>query len=135
MMSPLLLRPARDTDARAVVDLLAEAHLNAAFDPREFRVAEEDGRVVACARLRDLGGAHELASVAVAPARRRLGVGERLVRETLRDARGPVFALALAPAFFERLGFRGLADVPEALRERAARECAKTTFVPMELRA
>ena len=124
-MLSVLLRAARASDAAQVVELERAAGVEVAFDPAEFRVAESDGRVVACARLRRFpDGTQEIASVAVDPALRGQGVGARLVRETLADADGPVHALALAPGFFLRLGFRPSADVPEALRGKLEGECA-----------
>lgn len=128
----ILLRPATDRDAREIVELLANAGLDAAFDPREFVVAQESEHVVAAARLRALpDGAHELASVVVAPHLRRTGVGARIVREALDRATGAVFALAVAPEFFEKLGFARLDDVPAVLAERATTTCAGTSFTPM----
>ena len=129
---PLHVRPARDADAPAVVRLLEGAGLDAAFEPREFVVAESAGRVVASARLRPLAdGTRELASVAVAKELRGQGVGARVVQAALAPATGTVFALALAPGFFERLGFQRLPETPEALRDKADGTCASSGFAPM----
>ena len=123
--SPVLVRPARASDAAQVVALEQAAGVEVAFDPAEFHVAESDGRVVACARLRRFpDGTLEIASVAVDSALRGQGVGARLVQRTLEDADGPVHALALAPGFFLRLGFRAVPDVPAALREKLETTCA-----------
>lgn len=129
----ILVRPARATDALAVVDLLrGEEDLEVAFEPAEFFVAEESGVVVACARLKPLpDGADELASVVVQRELRGRGVGERVVRAALARARGPVHALALAPGFFGKLGFARVAETPPALKEKAEGHCASTGFVPM----
>src|ERR1051325_2902404 len=131
--SPLFVRKARDTDAKAVVALLSlDHHLEVAFDPREFSVAEAEGRVVACARVKPLGpGEAELASVVVDPAFRGQGHGARLVEAALREAPAPVYALALAPGFFHAQGFRPLAAVPPPLVGKATSVCASSGFVPM----
>lgn len=132
MLASLTIRPARDADARAVVALLDSAKLESAFDPREFVVAEENGTLVACARLRTFPtGAHELASVAVAPDRRGEGIGERVVRDALARATDAVYALALAPGFFEKQGFTRLLVLPAELKEKAEGICASTGSVPM----
>lgn len=126
------VRRAKDADAASVVALLQEAGLEVAFDPREFVVAVEGGRLVGCARLKALpDGSRELASVAVAADRRGERIGEALTREALRDASGDVYALALQPGFFERQGFRRLAEVPAPLREKASTVCASSGFVSM----
>jgi argininosuccinate lyase/amino-acid N-acetyltransferase len=77
---------------------------------REFHVAEEDGAIVACVALRvlwdDLG---EVRSLAVRPDFHGRGLGGRLVRAVLDDARTlhlpRVIALTRELAFFERCGF------------------------------
>jgi SAM-dependent methyltransferase/N-acetylglutamate synthase-like GNAT family acetyltransferase len=128
----LHVRAARDADARAVVTLLEDEGLEIAFDPREFLVAEIDGAVIACARLRTFpSGAHELASVAVAPARRGAGIGARVVRDALGRAVGAVYALALAPSFFEKVGFSQLLVMPQELEQKAREVCASTGAMPM----
>lgn len=128
----LRLRPARAEDRKDVVALLEAEELEAHFEPNEFHVAEIDGRVVACARLKPLpDGSHELASVAVRETVRGTGVGARLVGAVLAAAPRDVHALALAPGFFERQGFRARDDVPALLREKADGLCASSGFVPM----
>lgn len=120
-----LVRPATAADAAAVVDLERASGVEVAFDPAEFHVAEQDGRVVGCARLRLLAdGTTELASVAVEAHLRGLGVGARLVQDVLATAVGPIHALALAPGFFRKLGFRTATEVPDALRGKLEGECA-----------
>ncbi len=78
---------------------------------REFVVAELDGQVVGCAALSIFwGDLAEVRSLAVSNAYRGRGIGSRLVRHVLRDARAlgipRVFALTYEVAFFERLGFQ-----------------------------
>ena len=131
----LHVRNARDTDAKAVVALLAtEHHLEVAFEPREFVVAELDGTIVGCGRLKRLApDAFEIASVVVEPSARRHGVGAALVQRLLSRERGTVYALALAPEFFRAQGFRTIPNVPDLLVGKATSVCASSGFVPMAL--
>lgn len=132
MLTPALVRPARPADREAVVALLRAEKLEAAFVPDEFLVAEVDGRIVACGRLKPLSdGSNEIASVAVARDLRGEGLGATLVRRLLARARGPVHALALAPGFFARLGFSAVERAPEPLREKAEGICSSSGFLPM----
>lgn len=132
MMRIPVLRRARATDEREVTRLLEAAHLDAEFVADEAFVVEQGGRVVATARLRPvMGGAYELASVAVSEDLRKSGLGSAVVREALAQVAEPVFALALAPGFFERHGFRRLAETPPELKDKAEGICASTGFVPM----
>lgn len=125
-------RIGRASDEAAVVALLESEELEPDFVAAEFFVLEEAGAVVACARLKPLGDAsHELASVAVRADRRGAGFGRRVVLAALERAPGVVHALALEPAFFERLGFRRVESPPAPLLEKAAGLCAGSGFVPM----
>lgn len=136
--APIGIRRARDTDAQAVIDLLLLEHdLEVAFDPTQFWVAElpgQQGRIVACARLKPLvPDAWEIASVVVHPDQRGQHLGQALARHVLDEASGTVYALALAPGFFARLGFRPLDAVPDPLGGKATSICASSAFVPMAL--
>ena len=106
-----VIRAATEADAKAIHDLVHDAHLNPRdLDWRRFLVADEGGTVVACAQVRVHGsGTRELASVAVLPDRQARGIGRALVEATI--AREPVRPLHLfcesrTVAFWERFAFR-----------------------------
>jgi amino-acid N-acetyltransferase len=96
-----------------------------------FQVAEMDGEVVGCCALEivwsDLA---EIKSLAVAPAKKGMGVGRALVVKTLDEARrlgvAKVFALTLEPEFFVKAGFKVLekGDLPMKVWSDCAR-CPK----------
>ena len=100
---------------------------------RDFEVADEKHRVVGCGALAiqwdDLA---EIKSLAVAVACHGRGIGRRLVRACLADARrlgiGRVFALTIVPSFFEGLGFR---RVPrESLPHKIWADCVRCPKFP-----
>ncbi len=77
---------------------------------RDFFVAREGDRVIACAALHVMwSDLAEIKSVAVAEDSQRKGIGARLVKACLKEARGlgipTVFCLTYQPAFFEGQGF------------------------------
>jgi amino-acid N-acetyltransferase len=78
---------------------------------RDFVVAVDDGEIVGCGALH-FYTTHvaELRSLAVAPDRTRSGLGARIAREILEQAReagvDAVFAFTYVPRFFERIGFK-----------------------------
>lgn len=89
---------------------LVEA-LRASGDAAISLVAEEDGRIVGqvlFSKLRAPDNCLALAPVSVAPDRRNRGIGSRLVRAGLAQAKGEgwqaVFVLG-APNYYERFGF------------------------------
>ena len=77
---------------------------------RDFVVADVRGRIIGCGALTiEWDNLAEIKSVAVAGPYQRRGIGRRLVRACLAEARrlgiGKVFALTMRPVFFEHLGF------------------------------
>lgn len=135
----MTLRRARPDDESAVLALLAANEgLERAFDPSDFCVATEGNRVVACGRVkRHADRSLELASVATAKDRRGRGIAGQLVQALLSNHREPVYALALAPDFFARHGFRVVDKqaLPASIREKADGMCASQPFKSMVLRA
>ena len=118
--SAVVLRPAREEDIAAIVDLVngyAAQNLMLPRSPEEVRrtlpawlVAEADGRVVGCAALARLSPElAEIRSLAVAPEYKGRGIGGRLVQALVDIARRAgikqVAALTLQQGFFERQGF------------------------------
>jgi amino-acid N-acetyltransferase len=79
-------------------------------DIRDYFIIKDGERVIACAALHitwaDLA---EIRSVAVAEDFQRKGVGERLIKACLKDAKKlgipTVFCLTYKPGFFEKFGF------------------------------
>ncbi len=78
---------------------------------RDFYVAREDGKVVACVALHvswcDLA---EIKALAVDPEKQKSRIGSALVKACLREAKQlgmpTVFCLTYKPEFFEKLGFQ-----------------------------
>jgi amino-acid N-acetyltransferase len=77
---------------------------------RDFFVIREGERVIACSALHVMwSDIAEIKSVAVAGESQRKGLGQKLVKACLKEAKGlgipTVFCLTYQPAFFERQGF------------------------------
>ena len=95
---------------------------------QSFTVAELDGRVVGCCVLHivwsDLA---EIESLAVDQTSKGRGVGKKLVSEAVKHARQlgipRVFALTLAPEFFEKLDFKIIEK--DLLPMKVWSDCAK----------
>jgi amino-acid N-acetyltransferase len=131
----MLVRRARAGDEDAVVQILrSHPGLEVAFDVDEFWVADDAGFVVGCGRLRrHPDGSLELASVAVEAGVKRQGVGTQVVQAILPSVQKTVFALALAPGFFARFGFRETPReaLPRDVKAKADGLCASQAFVAM----
>lgn len=133
----VLTRAALPGDEAAVLALLrSHDGLEAEFAAAEFAVATQDRRVLACGRLKRHGdGALELASVATERDQQGQGLASVLVRRLLARAPAgePVYALALAPGFFARHGFREVPreSLPPSVRAKAEGMCASRPFVAM----
>jgi predicted acetyltransferase len=133
---PLHYRPARRTDIETLVDLSLRAYRVSSaearrdffgdhprFGLRDVRVGELDGEIVAALVLYPLHAwvrgeklpVTGIGSVAVSPEHRRRGVGEALVRASLREMRQRGDALSMLYAFrgdfYRRFGW-GLIETP-----------------------
>jgi amino-acid N-acetyltransferase len=130
-----VVRAARAADEADVLALLRSyAGLEVGFAAAEFAVAADARGLVACGRLRrHADGSLELASVATRADHQGRGLGGRIVARLLADVREPVYALALAPGFFERHGFREVArdGLPASVRAKAETLCASQPYVAM----
>ena len=93
----------------------------------EFIVAVLDGKVVGCACL-DIGDVVELRSIAVLPEYRNRGIGSRLVDSVLKRAAkltDTVYLRTTSPGFFEKKGFKRLADQEKKVLWEDCAQCDK----------
>ena len=92
----------------------------------EFSVAEEEGRLLGCGALKLYNQeVAEIRSLCVDERLKSKGIGREIADELLIEAEAfglkTVFALTVAPAFFEKLGFR---EVPrERFPTKVWRDC------------
>ncbi|MGI8696233.1 MAG: amino-acid N-acetyltransferase [Mycobacteriales bacterium] len=122
-----VLRRARTGDVRVIRELidtyapgrylLDKPTVTLYEDTPEFWVAEHDGEVVGCGALHVLWeDLAEMRTVAVRPDRRRLGVGQAVVRQLVAAARdigvARVFVLTFEVDFFARHGFTPIDGAP-----------------------
>lgn len=121
--SPLAIRPGRASDLAAVGALQAQAPEAAQWNPRdyldyEFLVAAQDGEVLGFVAFRrtapDEG---EILNLVVAAARRREGIGQRLLEAALAGMGGDVYlevraSNAAALELYEQFGFRKMSVRP-----------------------
>jgi amino-acid N-acetyltransferase len=100
---------------------------------RDFFVIRNGDRLIACAALHiNWSDLAEIKSVAVSEDCQREGVGSRLIKACLKEARGlglpTVFCLTYKPAFFEKLGFSQI-DKME-LPQKVWNECYRCPKFP-----
>jgi amino-acid N-acetyltransferase len=100
---------------------------------RDFFVIRDGDRAIACAALHiNWSDLAEIKSVAVSEDCQREGVGSRLIKACLKEARGlglpTVFCLTYKPAFFEKLGFSQI-DKME-LPQKVWNECYRCPKFP-----
>jgi amino-acid N-acetyltransferase len=137
------LRKARMTDIEPIYALITEGSKAGLMLPRsrsdlyeglrDFVVAEHGGKVVGCGALSiEWDNLAEVKSLVVATPCQHHGIGSRLVRACLAEARrlsiSKVFALTMAPKFFERQGFGHVTR--ESLPHKIWSDCIKCTKFP-----
>jgi amino-acid N-acetyltransferase len=137
------IRPASVADGQAIYELVNMYARQGVMLPlsqsavyqaiRDFVVAEGEGQVLGCGALqitwRDLG---EVRSLAVADGWQGQGIGRRVVRELLQEARAlglpRVFALTYQRSFFLRLGFQPVDK--ETLPQKIWADCVDCVKFP-----
>lgn len=112
-MSSFTVRPARETDATAIKDLIHSVGINPmSLDWRRFIVAVDvQDQVIATGQIKPHGrDIHELASIAVVPAHRGKGIARAIIEQLLKDSPRPLYITCrsrLEP-LYEKFGFRSI---------------------------
>lgn len=118
-MAKYILRPAQETDATAIKNLIHSVGINpTSLDWRRFVVAV-DGRerVIATGQIKPHGrDVHELASIAVDPAHRGEGLARAIIENLLLDSPRPLYLTCrsrLEP-MYGKFGFQSISypDMP-----------------------
>jgi amino-acid N-acetyltransferase len=115
------IRQAQHEDVDTIVRIIAHYASQGLMLPRShaalqealsnYLVADVDGQVIGCGGLDQYSNATaEIFGLATSPDKPVRGTGSAIVRALIDKARSEnishVFALTLAPAFFEKMGFR-----------------------------
>ena len=123
------VRPAEHTDVDTIVRMIAHYAGQGLMLPRSLNalnealpnyvVADHDGTVIGCGGLEQYSAnTAEIFGLATAPDKSIRGTGSAIVQALIEKARDEkishVFALTLAPAFFQKMGFRTVqhSDLP-----------------------
>ena len=117
------LRPATESDFPEIRALIRQVRINpTGLDWRRFTVADNGSRqMIACAQLKPVaGGLTELASLAVRPGYRHLGIARSLIEHLLADAPRPIYLTCRSSLgkMYEKFGFQTLEteDMPAYYR-------------------
>src|SRR5574339_218723 len=108
------IRPARETEAAQIRDLIYLAGINPmGLDWKRFVVAVNDGdEMIGCGQLKPHGQEIlELASIAVYPKHQGKGIARAIIEHLMKDTPRPLYLMcesSLGP-LYEKFGFRGLA--------------------------
>ena len=113
------IRPARETDAAPIQDLIHLVGINPmGLDWRRFVVAvKENDEMTGCGQLKPHGAdILELASLAVVPEHQGRGVARAIIEYLLKDSPRPLYLMcesSLGP-LYEKFGFRAVSyeDMP-----------------------
>lgn len=112
-MTAFSLRPARETDAAAIKDLIHSAGINPlGLDWRRFLVAvDERDRIIATGQIKPHGAnaeVHELASIAVVPEYRGQGIARAVIERLLKDGPRPLYLTCVSSLepLYEKFGFQ-----------------------------
>lgn len=107
------LRPARETESRAIKDLIHLVGINPmGIDWKRFVVAvDPEDQVIGIGQLKPHGAkaeVRELASIAVHPEYRGQGIARAIIEELLKDSPRPLYLMCESSngPLYEKFGFR-----------------------------
>lgn len=107
------IRPARETDASQIQDLIHLVGINPmGLDWRRFVLAvDERDETIGCGQLKPHGkDVLELASIAVYPEHQAKGVARAIIEHLLKDSPRPLYLMCQSSlgSFYEKFGFQGI---------------------------
>ena len=118
-----VLRPAQPKDALPIRKLIWQVRINpTGLDWHHFWVAVDgNDRLLGCGQLKPhADGSLELASIAVHPQRRGLGIARAIINRLMGEAGRPLYLECAAPlrSFYERFAFRviSLEEMPPSFQ-------------------
>ena len=135
------IRPARETDAAPIRDLIHLVGINPmGLDWKRFVVAVNDrDKMIGCGQLKPHGqGILELASIAVYPEHQGKGVARAIIEHLLKNSPRPLYLMcesALGP-FYEKFGFQAIAykEMPRYFQRMSKLAGLATTLARKEER-
>ena len=110
-MTAFTLRPARETESRAIKDLIHFVGINPmGVDWKRFVVAvDSQGQIIGIGQLKPHGkDILELASIAVYPEYRGRGIARAIIEYLLKDSPRPLYLMCESQngSLYEKFGFR-----------------------------
>lgn len=115
-MATFTLRPAQETDAAAIKNLIYSVGINPmGLDWKRFVVAvDEQNRVIGTGQIKPHGAKVdllELASIAVVAEYRGQGIARAIIEHLLQDSSRPLYLTCRShlQRFYEKFGFRAIA--------------------------
>jgi N-acetylglutamate synthase-like GNAT family acetyltransferase len=121
----LKIRKAEKKDVAAIRGLIEQldlAYPGQTFD--NFWVAEENGKVVGIADLKESADIYFLSSVGTDAQHQRQGFASEFLKELLKGLKKDVYLYTIIPGFFSRLGFKAVTR-PSILPVREIFNCSE----------
>lgn len=112
-MTDYSIRSAQEAESAQIKALIHEVGINpTGLDWRRFLVAVDGlGRVIGCGQIKPHGSdVLELASIAVSPEHRGLGIARRIIEQLLAENPRPLYLMCVEHngAMYEKFGFRAI---------------------------
>jgi N-acetylglutamate synthase-like GNAT family acetyltransferase len=108
------IRPALESDSTQIKELINLVGINpTGLDWKRFIVTvNENGHLIACGQIKPHATDIELASIAVHPQYRKLGLARAVIETLLHENSRPIYLICVSHngPMYERFGFRTIAE-------------------------
>ncbi len=122
------IRKAKKADLPQIIHLAKKYDLDyAGMESDSFWVAAEGPKILGIVGLKRHTDCEELCALGVEEKSRGAGLGKRLVSAFMKAAPGDVYLATVIPLFFEKLGFRKVAEIPASMVKKSdwCRDCRR----------
>jgi len=116
-------RKAKIEDVPFILDILNSVSGDIKnIDSNQFLIAQDKNKIIGCVRIQNIDGHFKLASLAVLPNYRRMGIGSALITKILDvNIKRPVYLFCNIKneSFYKKLGFKRIEikNIPETLKK------------------
>jgi N-acetylglutamate synthase-like GNAT family acetyltransferase len=125
MEAMIQIRNATKKDVETIRQILKDVdEQTSSMSFNNFRVAENEGKIVGTVKLDEYDDFIFLSSLAVSPGMQKRGIAKEIMNHVLKDSTKAIYLYTVLPEFFLKFGFK-VVEAPEKLPSKSKNECER----------